>query len=121
MNIIPGFIVKRIYRKGSLRETKEGIAFDLKNVLGPGSITGINFIQINEEKYLTPVIKVLTSGMSVLAEHITPDNPVFFKLNQEGTCLLEGARGLKEGINKIIVNLVSRDIGHVQVTLTDVL
>ena len=119
MSIIPSFILKKLYRKGSLRETSDGIAFDLKNVLGPGCITGINFIQINDEIYNSPVIKILTSGMNILAEHITPENPVFFRFEQEGTCLLEGAKGLKEGLNKIIVSLISKDVGSVQVTLTD--
>ena len=85
MSIIPDFLLKRIYRKGSLRETAEGIAFDLKNILGPGIITGINYIIINDEVYQSPLIKIV----------------------------------LKEGINKIIVELISRDVGKVQVTLTD--
>lgn len=119
MSIIPEFILKRIYRKGSLRETAEGIAFDLKNMLAPGFITGINFIKINDEMYCTEVIKIITSGASVIAGHITPDNPLFFRLNQETTCILEGARGLKAGLNKIIVELISRDAGTIQVMLTD--
>lgn len=119
MTIIPGFLLKKIYRNGSLRETNDGILFELKNILGPGSITGINFIKINDIIYESPMIKILTAGVSILAEHITPDNPVFFKLNQEGTCFLNGAKGLKNGLNKIIIELVSRDAGMVQVTLTD--
>lgn len=119
MTIIPNFLLKKIYRSGSLRETAEGIAFDLKNILGPGIITGISFIKINDMIYNSSVIKIITSGAATLAEHITPDTPLFFRLNQEGTCLLEGARGLQDGINKIIVELISRDIGKVQVTLTD--
>ena len=117
MSIIPSFLLKKMYKKGSLRETAEGIAFDLKNILGPGIITGINCIIINEEQYKSPVIKILTSGMAIIAEHISDDNPILFRLNQEGTLLLEGAKGLKEGLNKIIVDLISGDVGRIQVTL----
>lgn len=119
MSIIPDFLLKRVYKKGSLRETAEGIAFDLKNIFGPGSITGINFIKINDSIYETPFIKIITQGASTIASHISPDNPMCFKLNQETTCLLEGAKSLKEGLNKIIVELITRDLGIVQVTLTD--
>lgn len=119
MSIIPDFLLKRIYRKGSLRETAEGIAFDLKNILGPGIITGINFVIINDQKYPSPFIKIVSSGAATIAEQITNEDPLLIKLNQEITCLLSDAKGLKEGINKIIVELISRDVGCVQVTLTD--
>lgn len=119
MAIIPDFLLKRVYKKGSLRETAEGIAFDLKNIFGPGIITGINFIKINDIHYETSFIKVITHGASTIASHISPDNPLSFKLNEETTCILEGARSLKEGLNKIIVELITRDVGKIQVTLTD--
>jgi hypothetical protein len=121
LSIIPEFLLKRIYRKGSLRQTQEGIAFDLKNILGPGIITGINQIIINDVIYQSPVIKIISSGASTVAEQITSENPFLVKLNQEITCILEGAKGLKEGLNKIMVELSSIDIGKVQVTLTDVI
>lgn len=121
MDIIPDFLMKKIYKKGSLKETKDGIVFNLKNILGPGIITGINFIKINDEIYKSSVIKIITKEFSTIAENINADNPVLFKLNQEITCLLEDAQGLKEGLNKIIVELISKEVGSVQVTLTDIL
>ena len=121
LSIIPGFLLKKMYKKGSLRETAEGIAFDIKNILGPGIITGINCITINENQYNSTVIKILTSGIAIIAEHVSDDNPVLVKLNQEGTLLLEGAKGLKEGLNKIIVDLISGEAGRIQITLTDTL
>lgn len=117
--IIPEFLLRRIYRKGSLRMTDEGIEFDLKNMLGPGVISGISFIEINGKKYDAEAIKLMTSEVSTLASKISKDNPVVFRLHQEGTVLLEGARELKEGINKIILELVSREAGKVQVSLNE--
>lgn len=119
MGIIPDFLIKRIYKKGSLRKTAEGIAFDLKNILGPGMINGVNFVKINDEIYNSEVIKIITSGISTLADQVTPDNPISFRLNQEGTLILQGAKDLKEGINKIIVDLMNPEVGQVQVTMTD--
>lgn len=117
--IIPEFLLRRIYRKGSLRITEEGIAFDLKNMLGPGVISGISFIEINGKKYTAEDIKLMTSDITTWASHISSENPVVFRLHQEGTVFLEGAKGLKEGINKIIMELVSREAGKVQVSLNE--
>jgi len=119
LNVVPGFLVKRIYCKGSLRKTAQGIAFDLKNLLGPGIITGINFIKINDVIYHSNLIKIISSEFSTFGGHINSENPLLLKLNQEITCFLEGAEGLKQGINKIIVEIVTRDIGQIQATLTD--
>lgn len=121
MSAIPEFLIKRIYRKGSLRETQDGITFNLKNILGPGMIEGINFIKINDNTYKSSVIEIITKEFSTVAENISIDKPLLFKLNQEITCLLKDAKGLQEGLNKIIVELISRDVGPVQITLTDVL
>ena len=119
MTLIPSFLVKKIYKKGSLRITCEGVAFDLKNIIGHATITGLHSIEINEKTYKSEVIKIITLGKSILAETITPDNPFSFKLHQEGTLLLEGAKELRDGLNKIIVSLISPDVGTVKVTLTE--
>lgn len=119
MSRVPDFLLRRIYKKGSLRETTDGIAFELKNILGPGNITAINFIKINDNIYNSSVIKFMSANAQVLATHISSENPLLIKLNQEATCILEGAKGLQAGLNKIIIDIISQDIGPVQVTLTD--
>lgn len=119
MNIIPGFLLKKIYKKGSLRETQDGVAFDLKNIIGPGLVTGINYIKINDVIYNSSVIKIINAGVAVLAEQISTDNPMLFKMNDEVTCVIQNCLNLKNGINQIIVELISKDVGKVCVALTD--
>ncbi|MEI8377800.1 MAG: hypothetical protein WCF95_04590 [bacterium] len=117
--IIPEFLLKRIYKAGSLRITDEGIAIDLKNMLGPGVISGIGFIEINGQKYSADGLKLITSGVETTASKITPENPIVFRLHQEGTLILEDVKELKEGLNKIILELINKDAGKVQVNLNE--
>lgn len=131
MTIIPAFMLKKIYKKGSLRHIEEGIAFDLKNILAPGFITGINFVKLNDTLYDSSFIKIIKSGAAIIAEHISSENPMMIKLNEDITCILkkeldstvnsltEPALELKQGINNIIVELISLDAGRVQVNLSD--
>jgi hypothetical protein len=143
LTIIPNFLLKKIYKKGSLRHIEDGIAFDLKNILGPGLITGINFVKINDTIYNSSFIQIIKSGAETLAEQISSDNPLIIKLNEEITCIMksglraeaEGAAllprnavygeqpssglRLQQGINNIIVELTSYDVGKVQVNLSD--
>jgi hypothetical protein len=119
VNIIPSFLLKKIYRQKSLRLTGEGVAFDLKNILGPGIITGISFIKINDRIYNSSVIKIIKSGVATLAEHVSSENPLIFKLNEEITCVIQSCLELQEGLHNIIVELISKDAGKVTVNVSD--
>src|SRR5574344_138021 len=119
MSIIPEFLMKRVYKKGSLREVDNGICFDLKNVLGPGFISGFNFVQINEVMFNPEKVKFLTQGEEISAETVSEENPIGFRLGQEGTLILLGAKCLKDGINQIIIELMNPDAGKVKLSLSD--
>lgn len=135
MTNIPNFLLKKIYKKGSLRHIEEGIAFDLKNILGPGLITEIGFVKINDTIHNSSVIKIIKSGAETLceagakslkdglnsfsADDISSESPLIVKLNEEITCVLKSGLKLQQGINNIIVELSSHGIGRVQVKLSD--
>ncbi len=120
MAVLPDFLIKRVYKKGSLRKTDKGIEFDLKNVLGPGVISGLESIQINDYIFKKDVISFVTGGIELLATKVDELNPINFRLNQEGTMkLLDGANCLKEGLNKIILEIMNPEAGKLKITLTD--
>ena len=119
MSIIPEFLMKRVYKKGSLKQTEEGICFDLKNVLGPGFISGFGCIKINDATFEACKVKFITQGAEILAETVTEENPIGFRLGQEGTLILQGAKCLKEGLNLIMIELMNPEAGRVQLSLSD--
>ena len=119
MSIIPEFLIKRVYKKGSLKQTEDGVCFDLKNVLGPGFISGFNFVQINDLTFGADKVKLLTQGAEIPAETVSEENPVAFRLGQEGTLILQGAKCLRDGINQIIIELMNPEAGKVKLSLTD--
>ena len=119
MSIIPEFLLKRVYKKGSLKEIEDGVCFDLKNVLGPGFISGFGFIKINDATFGSDKVKFVTQGVEIQAETVTEANPIGFRLGQEGTLILQGAKCLKEGINQIIIELMNPEAGKVKLSLSD--
>lgn len=120
MSIIPEFLMKRVYKKGSLKETEDGVCFDLKNVLGPGFISGFGSVTVNESTFESKTVKFLTQGVEISAETVTEENPIGFRLGQEGTLILKGAKCLKDGINQIIIELMNPEAGRVKLSLTDI-
>lgn len=119
MSIIPEFLIKRVYKKGSLKQTEEGICFELKNVLGPGFISGFSFVKINDATFEADKVKFVTQGAEIPAETVSEENPIGFRLGQEGTLILQGAKCLKDGINQIIIELMNPEAGKVIFSLSD--
>lgn len=119
MSIIPEFLMKRVYKKGSLKQTEDGVCFELKNVLGPGFISGFSFVKINDAVFEPDKVKFLTQGAEISALEINEENPIGFRLGQEGTLILKGAQCLKDGINQIIIELMNPEAGKVQLSLSD--
>lgn len=119
MAIIPDFLIKRVYKKGSLKETQDGITFELKNVIGPGIISGLGSIQINDRIFPKEVIKFKTQNATLSALTVSEESPIHFRLGQEGTILLEKAKCLKDGLNQIIIELTNPQAGTIKVTLSD--
>jgi len=118
MSIIPKFLLKRVYVSGSLRETGEGVAFDLMNTIGPGILTRLNSIILNEQPFSPKDILLKIGDKLFHAHEISESNPAIFFHNQKTTCILIGAK-LAEGLHTITVDLLSREAGKVVVTVQD--
>jgi len=58
---------------------------------------------------------------SLPAERVSSENPLLIKLNEEITCVMKSGLKLQQGLNNIIVELISHDVGRVQVNLSDTL
>ena len=119
MSIIPEFLIKRVYKMGSLKQTDDGVCFDLKNVLGPGCISGFILVKINDAIFGADKVKFVTLGTEIPAEDVSEENPIGFRLGQEGTLILQGAKCLKDGINQIIIELMNPEAGRVKLSLSD--
>ena len=85
MVVVPEFLIKRIYQKGSLKRTEDGASVTLKNVLGPGFISGFNYVKINDVVYEPKDVKFITNGQELLATEVSESAPVAFRLGQVGT------------------------------------
>lgn len=118
MSIIPKFLLKRVYVSGSLRETSEGIAFDLFNSIGPGILTRLNAIKLNDSEFSPQDILLKMGDKIFKANEISENNPAIFFHNQKTTCIILGAK-LAQGLHTITVDLLSREAGKVVVTVQD--
>lgn len=119
MAIVPEFLIKRLYKSGSLKKGENQITFVLKNVLGPGFISGFNYVKINDVTYTAEKVKFLTQGKELLGTDVSEENPVSFRLGQEGMFVLMGTDGIQEGRNRIEIEVMNPEAGKVGLTTED--
>ena len=120
MAIVPEFLIKRIYQKGSLKKLDDGASVVLKNVLGPGLISGFNYVKINDVVFEAKDVKFITNGKELIGTEVSEANPVVFRLGQSGTLVMTGKDCVVEGTNKIIIEALNPEAGKVQLNVEDV-
>ena len=115
---IPGFLLAKLYVKGTLRNTPDGFAFDLKNIIDSTSLTAVGPITVDgtahEAADIALTIKDARSAASELSAAATLSLPV-------GVPLTVGVRSapLAPGKHAITVVAVSADIGRLAFDITD--
>ena len=62
MAAIPGFLLKKLYAKGSLRNTPDGCEFDIQNTIGTAAIGGLSDLTIDGASYGAEDLQVLLPG-----------------------------------------------------------
>ncbi len=120
MTVIPNFILKRMYKTGSLRRLPDGVGFDIVNNLGPGQISLVQSIKLNNQVYAAEHLVLIINGESVPATTIQEDSPATFFLNQVITCVIQDTQ-LVAGSYDLTLELVSREAGKVSLSIKDTL
>ena len=121
MVVVPEFLIKRIYQKGSLKKLDDGASFNLKNVLGPGFISGFNYVKINDVTYEPKDVKFVMNGEEYIGTEVSEENPVAFRLGQSGTLIMSGAPSITDGVNKIVIEALNPEAGVVKLSVEDTL
>ena len=119
MVVVPEFLIRRIYQKGSLKKLDNGVSLVLKNVLGPGFISGFNYVKINDIQYDANDVKFITNGQELLGTEVSEEKPIAFRLGQSGTLVMQGKDSLCEGINRIEIEAMNPEAGKVKLTAED--
>lgn len=119
MVIVPQFLINRIYQKGSLKKLDNGASLTLKNVLGPGFISGFNYVKINDVVYEPKDVKFITNGTELLGTDVSESNQIAFRLGQSGTLIVSGQDSVSEGTNKITIEVMNPEAGKVQLMVEE--
>lgn len=120
MAVVPEFLIKRIYQKGSLKKLENGASLILKNVLGPGFISGFSSVTINGVVFTPENVKFIMNGTEIAGMDVTEEKPVAFRLGQSGTLVMTGQDCVVDGKNEIVIVAMNPEAGKVELKAEDI-
>ncbi len=118
MITVPSFLLKRLYVKGSLRNTDHGFQFELKNTLGSGYGTELLPLTLDGEELPRESSYVVLDGEETSFSAVSKDKPFTLAMNKTTVILVKGV-SLSEGPHKIGFSFVVQGLGKLGFEVTD--
>lgn len=115
---VPSFLLKKLYVKGSLKSTPSGFEFVLKNNLAPGSIIGLGAVTVDDTVYPPEAVTVKSPRGEWRGDQITSKSPITFPMNAETRILVQG-QVPAPGSHHVVLAVITREIGRIEIDLTD--
>lgn len=118
MSAVPSFLLKKLYLKGSLKNTERGFEFRIKNILAPGTIVGLASLRVDGREVPLDRITVAWEGREARAAEVSPERPFPFDVNMEAALRVEGEQ-LAAGPHQISLTVVTKEVGELTIPIAD--
>lgn len=117
---VPGFIARRFYVSGSLRNTAEGFALEAHNPMGDGVLVGVGRLRIDGHDIPADTVTARRSGSDEVlrAADISRSKPIQIRKG-DGVTLMVAGKPLERGEHKLEVELHEASIGVLRLSLSD--
>ncbi len=119
MPIVPAFILRRLYLKGSLRNTLDGWQFTLRNSLGSGYANGLVPLKLDDSQEI-PMNETSfeSDGKTITFDQVNEDNTFGLKMNTEIVITVTG-EPLPTGEHTIYFGCIVPGLGQIGFDFTD--
>jgi len=115
---VPGFLLRRLYVKGSLRGANGGFEFDLKNSLGSGYAEEVLPLTLDGEELPAASTRFVIDGEAVRFDEVSAEKPMTLAMNKTLTIGVDGPT-LSPGKHKLGIGFVVKGMGKLQFDVTD--
>ncbi|MBI2873443.1 MAG: hypothetical protein HYY00_09690 [Chloroflexi bacterium] len=116
---VPPFLLRRLYVKGSLKNTPGGFQFQLKNQLGSGYARRLMPITVDGVDVPLEATSFTTDGKEVPLTAVAEGTPFTLALNKVTTLTVQG-KPLAPGPRKIGMRFEVAGLGLLEFDFTDV-
>ncbi|MFT4885272.1 MAG: hydroxymethylglutaryl-CoA reductase (NADPH) [Natronomonas sp.] len=116
---IPDKILKRLYTYGSLKDTDDGIEFEVKNRLQDAKFAGVSRLVINGDEIDSADVRLETAdGKTFTLNEISEDDPIPFPVGRTVTVIVEGFN-LPSGDHDIDIDFLAEPFGELSLEISD--
>ena len=116
---VPAFILRRLYVKGSLRNTLEGWQFTLKNTLGSGYVKGMLPLKVDDELEIPMEhTSFEKEGTRTSFDEVNENNTMGLQMNKAIEVSITGDQ-LATGNRKIYFGAIVPGIGRIGFDFSD--
>ncbi len=115
---VPGFLLKKLYVKKSLKNTDDGFEFELNNVLADATIVEPLTITVDKEEIPQGNVKIVFDGNEINSSEISSNNPIPFKVKTRITVRVLGKK-LEPGKHSIELKTKAKEYGELKFTFKD--
>lgn len=115
---VPGFLLRRLYVRGSLRRTDDGLQLELKNTLGSGYARRLLPLQVNSAELPLDGCFFEVDGERHAFSDVTPESPFSLALNRTSILGGEGV-ALPEGVVEVTLGFEVQGLGELSFSVKD--
>ena len=117
---VPGFLLRRLYVKGSLKNTPTGFEFKLMNKLGSGYAHGMAPLIVDSVEQKPGNVYFISAGVETAFDQVSKDNTFTLAMNRDITVWVDGVT-LETGNRKIGMGFAVPGLGTLKFDFTDVI
>jgi hypothetical protein len=117
---VPGFLVKRFYVEGSLRNSDSGFSLQARNALGDGALVGVGRLAVDGREIEPSSVSAVrdADGERFRAADVSPARPIHVRVGDSVTLHVEG-EPLEAGVHKLEVELYELNLGFLRFAVSD--
>ncbi len=115
---VPGFLLKRLYVKGSLRNTMDGFQLSLKNTLGSGYAMKLLPLRVDGAEMPFESSFFFLDGREVPFSTVTKQTPFTLAMNRETNMMVRGKK-LDPGPHKVTIGFTVVGLGDLTFDVAD--
>jgi len=117
---VPGFLLRQLYRAGSLRNEPDGFSLQAHNPLGDGTLVGIGRIRVDGQDIDAQEVTARREGDPVVyrALDVSPGRPVTFRRGDVVTFHVAGWQ-LEPGAHRLELEVDEVNLGRVSLAIDD--
>jgi hypothetical protein len=115
---IPAFLLRRLYVKGSLKNTADGFEFELKNTLGTGYAKGLLPLKVDGQELPVSTSYFLVDSKEASFPSVSEQAPMTLAMNK-ATRVGAHSGPLSPGSHKIVMGFVVVGLGEMSFDFTD--